>query len=159
MAKRWSNKKVAIVSVVTIAVLFVCTELIWGGYTIVSSYLASDFDRSTTGTITVSDRLIREFQRKTDNSKTPIHDIRYDYTVEGITYQGRLVNFRDMSENVDEILHRYPKGKKVRVFYNSKNPEVCVLEATALSWDIISTYILIVICVPLIVWFSSRGGY
>ena len=139
-----------------IAVMIVFTELIWGGYSIVSTYFKSNFDRSTTGEIIVSEWFMRKHVTRVGSRETPVYNVQYVYSVEGQSYRGRLVNFDHTSENVSQILKRYPKGKKVRVFYDSENPELCVLEVTTLSWDIIATYISIFLLVPVVTWLGTR---
>lgn len=58
-------------------------------------------------------------------------DITYDYVVEGINYQGHIVQY-GLDDNatffpLSKIVAAYPKGKLVRVFYNSKDPGDSVL--------------------------------
>jgi len=63
---------------------------------------------------------------------TYLAKVMYDFTVNATTFNGKRVAFGDYSSGnsslARDIVDRYPKGKTVAVYYNQKNPQVCVLE-------------------------------
>lgn len=67
------------------------------------------------------------------SSSTSYHAaILYEFTVDGITYNGNRVAYGDFgssnSSHARRIVNRYPEGKEVKVYYSIDNPEKCVLE-------------------------------
>jgi hypothetical protein len=56
----------------------------------------------------------------------------YDFTVNAAAFNGNRVAFGDygssISSHAQDIVNRYPKGKAVTVYYDPKNPHVCLLE-------------------------------
>jgi hypothetical protein len=56
----------------------------------------------------------------------------YEFSVEGITFNGNRVAYGDYGSNspshARRIANRYPKGKSVTVYYMPENPEECLLE-------------------------------
>ncbi len=69
--------------------------------------------------------------------------VEYEFTVEGVTFEGDRIFFGKWSSGNDskeqEIAWHYPEGKSVNVYYNPGNPEVCLLEPgkTGKSWSLI----------------------
>ncbi len=59
-------------------------------------------------------------------------DIIYQYKVNGKSYESSRIGFgfkgSDKKENVDQIINRYPIGKKVAVYFDKSNPSFSVLE-------------------------------
>lgn len=62
-------------------------------------------------------------------------DVSYEYTVKGKRYTSDRVIFGEYSSSnrghATEIVHRYPKGKKVKVYYDPADHKAAVLEAGA----------------------------
>jgi hypothetical protein len=58
--------------------------------------------------------------------------VTYEFEVGTTTFTGKHVNFGSSStkysSEAQEVVNRYPKGAFVYVYYDPKNPEVCVLE-------------------------------
>ena len=75
----------------------------------------------------------REYERKT-REKTAAHHalIRYEYTVDGRTFNGKRVSYGDYGSrdlaHAQGIVKRYRKGKSVTVYYMPENPQECLLE-------------------------------
>jgi hypothetical protein len=67
-----------------------------------------------------------------DDSNTYHADLLYTFTVNGQIYTGSLVSFGTWSSSdssdAKRIAKRYHKGKNVKVYYRSSEPEKCVLE-------------------------------
>ena len=66
-------------------------------------------------------------------SSTTYHaEILYEFSVEGITFNGTRVAYGDYgsssSSHARRIANRYPKGKSVTVYYMPETPEECLLE-------------------------------
>lgn len=72
-----------------------------------------------------------EYQRS-NNGGTHLAKVMYDFTVNATTFNGNRVAFGDYTSGnsslARDIVDRYPKGKTVAVYYNQKNPQMCVLE-------------------------------
>ena len=79
------------------------------------------------GVITAS----RNWERDSSGSSRP-SEVAYEYVVNGIAYSSKRVAFGSSFSNEktgqDSIASRYPKDKKVLVYYQLKNPSVSVLE-------------------------------
>ena len=77
-----------------------------------------------------------ESHRSTGDSgprRTTYHaEISYEFSIEGITFNGNRVAYGDYDSNspshATRIANRYPKGKSVTVYYMPENPEECLLE-------------------------------
>ncbi len=54
--------------------------------------------------------------------------IRYEYTVDAVTYMSQSINAFDLPFYPPEVAARYPVDKKVTVYYDPKNPAEAVLE-------------------------------
>ena len=72
-----------------------------------------------------------EYQRG-NKGGTYVAKVMYEFTVNATTFHGNRVVFGDYNSGnsslARNIVDRYPKGKTVAVYYNQKNPQVCVLE-------------------------------
>ncbi|MFA5271334.1 MAG: DUF3592 domain-containing protein [Candidatus Omnitrophota bacterium] len=59
-------------------------------------------------------------------------DISYEYTVGDIKYSSKKISFGDYGNSdysrAEEIINRYPEGKKIQVFYKLSDPNNSVLE-------------------------------
>jgi hypothetical protein len=59
-------------------------------------------------------------------------DISYEYTVGGMKYSSKRISFGDYGNSdysrAEEIINRYPEGKKIQVFYKLSDPNNSVLE-------------------------------
>lgn len=65
--------------------------------------------------------------------KTTYHaDVRYDYQVNGQTYDSKRISFGEYSSrdrsHAEEELKKYPVGKQLPVYYSPTNPASSVLE-------------------------------
>ncbi len=64
-------------------------------------------------------------------------DIRYRYQVLGKSYEGHRIRFGSSSRvtrlQADELAGKYPRGAKVRVYYDPKRPSQAVLEPSNTS--------------------------
>ena len=87
---------------------------------------------SVTGKIVASSV---EKSRGTDSkgrSSTSYHArIKYEFTVDAQAFTGKRVAFGDHggdSSHANKMVKRFPKGKKVPVFYQPANPKKCLLE-------------------------------
>jgi hypothetical protein len=58
--------------------------------------------------------------------------VMYDFTVNATAFNGNRVAFGDYGSSIlshaQGVVNRYPKGKAVTVYYDPKNPQVCLLE-------------------------------
>ena len=54
--------------------------------------------------------------------------IRYEYTVDGISYTSRKISAHDLPFYLPEASEQYPIGKEVIVYYDPSNPADAVLE-------------------------------
>jgi hypothetical protein len=57
--------------------------------------------------------------------------VRYRFTVQGREYESRQISFKVRSATLAaerKLVAAYPLGRKVRVFYNPKEPSLAVLE-------------------------------
>ena len=59
-------------------------------------------------------------------------NIQYHYSVEGKDFTSCRISFKYLSrrtkEAIQEILNRYPLGKKIDVYYNPRRPQMAILE-------------------------------
>jgi len=83
------------------------------------------------GTITSS--AVRRQQGGGRHSSSTYHaQVVYEYTVDGVAYNGDRVGYGDYGSSSPShargIVNRYPKGKAVTVHYMPGDPEECVLE-------------------------------
>ena len=87
--------------------------------------------------------------------------IKYQYTVEGVTYTGDRVSFGRIpstAEGVGIVLMQYPVGASVTVWYDPDDPDRAVLEpgASGDSWAEAALGLILVIT-GLIVQFAARA--
>ena len=77
-------------------------------------------------------------------------DIRYRYEVLGTSYEGHRIRFGSPSHvtrlQAEELTGKYPKGAKVRVFYDPKRPSQSVLEPADASGTAALAALFIVMC-------------
>lgn len=85
-------------------------------------------------------------------------DIMHEYTVRDKEYSSKIISFGNYNSSdrsrAEEIVNRYPDGKKIQVFYNPSDPDNSVLEPGIP----ISIYVFIAIGVLLLI-FGSRVLY
>jgi len=87
-------------------------------------YFTSNLNGTTKGTIVSSEVL-----KRVDKYKTTYHVITYTYEVNNQKYLSDLFNFKDRSfGNSREIVHQYPPGKEVLVWYDTDSPDIGVVE-------------------------------
>lgn len=67
--------------------------------------------------------------------------VKYQYEVDGSTYEGDRIIFGSSAELLSSTLDRYPVGATVNVFYNPDNPESAVLQTGSTS----SMYLYVVL--------------
>lgn len=70
----------------------------------------------------------RNGRSETDTTYTPV--VRYEYTVDGIRYEGDAVRADDHGGSYDrasEIVDRYPEASETTVYYDPDSPEDAVL--------------------------------
>ena len=112
-------------------------SLIIGGVILVLGILLSDIptmivspEWPTTEGIVISQRLVGQKFKEYDGDYYENIDgyIRYQYSVNGISYSSLAVNSIDSPFYPEIIARRYPKGKNVNVYYNPKKPSEAVLE-------------------------------
>lgn len=76
--------------------------------------------------------------------------IKYVYFVDGTTYFNKKISWHRVDSSSysshSKTVKRYPKDKKVNVFYNPKNPQTAVLEPGLTS----ETIFWILFCVLLV---------
>jgi hypothetical protein len=84
---------------------------------------------TTDGTI-ITNRIVGQKIKEYDGDYYSHFDvyIRYQYSVNDISYSSTSVNSIDSSFYPVDIASRYPVGKDVIVYYNPKNPSDAVLE-------------------------------
>ena len=81
----------------------------------------------------IVDSSIEQHRKSGDNKSTTYHaNILYEFTVDGITYNGTRVAYGDFgrstSAHARSIVGRYPVKKEVQIFYRENNPKVSILE-------------------------------
>lgn len=111
--------------------------LIFGVVVIIIGFLLSDIPKMivsqgwpTTGGTILSNRL-RGTQFKEYNGDfytIIVVYIRYEYSVDGISYESLSINSIDTPFYPSSYANRYPVGKNIIVYYNPKNPAEAVLE-------------------------------
>ncbi|CCD92841.1 conserved membrane hypothetical protein [Bradyrhizobium sp. ORS 375] len=83
------------------------------------------------GEIVASEVSVAATHRSADDTDAK-PDIRYRYAVLGKSYEGHRIRFASPGAvtrlQADELTGKYPKGAKVRVFYDPKHPSQSVLE-------------------------------
>lgn len=84
----------------------------------------------TTGTISASQV---SYAESTDSrsSPTPYAKVRFEYKVEGTSFEGTRVDLDRVSEDLGDVqatVSQYTVGKKISVYYDPKNPESSLLE-------------------------------
>jgi hypothetical protein len=112
-------------------------NLIIGGMIIVIAILLSDIPRmivsqgwpTTSGTILYHKFVGVKFKEYDGSFYTNIDVyIRYEYSVDGISYTSLSINSIDTPSNPSSYASRFPVGEDVIVYYNPKNPSDAVLE-------------------------------
>jgi hypothetical protein len=63
--------------------------------------------------------------KKTESVLYP--KIAYQYEVSGQNHKGTRISLSSTSDNAQQIVSRYPKGKSVQVYYNPDKPKQAVL--------------------------------
>jgi len=81
-------------------------------------------------------------------------DVRFAYSVDGRSYQGRLVSFfsEETAAEADAaaIVARYPLKTEVQVFYKPNRPDLAVLEPGAPARPVLLTILFVFLfCGPL----------
>ena len=88
--------------------------------------------------------------------------IRYQFTVNDVTYTSTSINATDTLYHRYDVAVRYPEGKVVTVYYNPRNPNQSVLEPGFVSFfqifDIFS-YLLFALSIYLFHLGISRQKY
>ena len=114
-------------------------SLIIGGVIVVVGVLISDIPKmvvsqgwpATEGTILYHRFLGQKFKEYDGDYYTNVEvSIRYQYTVNGISYTSLSINSIDTPFNLypSSYASRYPVGEDVIVYYNPKSPSEAVLE-------------------------------
>ncbi|MGL6159826.1 DUF3592 domain-containing protein [Microbulbifer sp.] len=92
-----------------------------GAFSTIHSYYFSDATASTTGKIIQS--------RKLSGRRSSFHDIKYQYVVDGYTYESGKVSYQAPGSIYSRrMLRKYPEGKDVTVYYDPLNPRYSILE-------------------------------
>lgn len=112
-------------------------NLIIGGVMIVIAILFSDIPKmvasqgwpTTRGTILYHKFVGVKFREYDGGFYTNINVyIRYEYSVDGITYSSLSINSIDTPFHPSNYASRFPVGEDVIVYYNPENPSDAVLE-------------------------------
>ena len=114
-------------------------SLIIGGLILVTGLIISDIPKmfvslgwpTTQGTIVHHTRGGQRFEEYDGDFYTNIEVyIRYEYTVDGLSYSSLTINsiYNPFNTYPTEYADRYPVGKEVIVYYNPKKPAEAVLE-------------------------------
>ena len=112
-------------------------SLIIGGVVLFMGILFSDIPTMivspnwpTTDGMIISNRLMgHRFKEYDGDYYTKINAyIRYEYSVEGVSYSSLSINSMDSPNYPASVASRYPVGKDVVVYYNPKDPADAVLE-------------------------------
>lgn len=73
-----------------------------------------------------------ERHRDSEGHSSYSANIKYRFQIEETTFQGDRISFGDYgssdSSHADNIVAKYPRGKKATISYMPSDPEVCVLE-------------------------------
>lgn len=108
------------------------------GLSTVMTAMSSDRWPSTMGTIVASSvHRVRDSSRERKR-KFYQAEVRYEFTVNGITFSGDCVSFGNRSAAIspfkEQLEDRFRRGKAVSVSYNPRNPKQCVLQP-GLQWE------------------------
>ena len=112
----------------------------WGGYEIKGAYESRHWP-STPGTITsssISKQTRRDSNHRTRTTYYP--RVQYQYQVDGKHCTSDRIEFGGASggtrSKAKKLVDRYSPGKKVKVYYNPRDPEYAVLKA-GFTWGAI----------------------
>lgn len=113
---------------------------VWG-IAVVRNAMASSSWPTVTGTVTASDverQRSRSGTRRNRRKTSYRANVAYEYSVDETKYASDQVSFGEYASSnpnfAQQIVNRYPKGKRVEVHYDPQQPEVAVLEPGA-SWS------------------------
>lgn len=132
--------------------------------------IESKFWQKTNGNIVFSDFIVQQHSNTGTGSfsitlKSPLlyaPNVVYQYNLGENKYQNNRVTagigllFHSKSY-AEEMLNRYPVGKKVVVYYNPSNPNESVLEKDIVGFDVfmfLMSFIFVIIAISII--FSAR---
>lgn len=76
-------------------------------------------------------RILHHFQPKNEDGEPIQIKLRYEYMVEGETFQGTRHFFGSLNTTDSALLDQYPAGSVVTVFYDPKKPGRSTLETGA----------------------------
>ncbi|ROR97999.1 uncharacterized protein DUF3592 [Sinobacterium caligoides] len=128
------------------------SEASTGAPTRLIDYYAGDYSSTTDGHI---------FQSRVKNTRLLKtrrgykYDIQYNFVLSGKSYYSHRVNFLSSNWRVAiETVNKYPKGSKVKVYYDKSNPNYSTLEITELSYQawgqVFAAVILAIISITLL---------
>jgi Protein of unknown function (DUF3592) len=85
-----------------------------------------------------------------------VPDVRYEYKVAGVRYEGRTVRFNYSAYRPAETAARYHAGQQVTVYYNPHSPKRAVLEPGIQPGDVHRAMypFLFFLALSLIMWVS-----
>ncbi len=112
--------------------------MVWGAIVLRNASLSSNWPA-------VQGEIVRSFVREDhDEDGTTYHaEISYTYVANDQRYTAVTVNFGQYgssnTSHAQEIVSRYPLGKKVMVYYDPEKPETAVLEP-GVTW---SSYLIL----------------
>lgn len=126
----------------------------WNNY---KNAKASESWSSTNGFI-VSSRVKTDLGKSDDDEPRYTASIIYKYTIDGIEYTSERVAFSShtflQKGKADRLVFRYPKGKKVKVYYDPKRLQEAVLErgrSSNMNFPIvIGMFVLFVCLIPVL---------
>lgn len=76
-----------------------------------------------------------------DRHRQQYANIRYSFIVNGEKITGFQISAKDTNISDEELLKKYPVGKKVIVYYDPENPENSLLEP-GYSWQSYQAFVL-----------------
>ena len=103
-----------------------------GGKNLLEAYNSKSWNQ-TEGTITISEvRPLASIPSSSMRNPVPVAHIEYTFVVNEITYTADRRSFNDYGSDVRDqqqnIVDRYPVGKKVTVYFDPGNPQHAIIE-------------------------------
>ncbi len=108
-----------------------------------------DYTANESGIITRSQRVrLGSYRERAE------FDIEYTYSVNGIEFRNTVVGNFHKTENIDEMLERFPVGKEVIVYYDPNAIRKSVLIEDSISFGMV-VQLLVIVGLSLVISFTQ----